>query len=267
LSTKLSQYLNKELLIKIVFYMGLVLIWQLIYYLCVDVLQIWKFYSFPSPIKVVQSFIYIVEDHTMGVALYVSLKRVVFGYGIAIILGFSIGALLSRLKLIAHPLRGLFLGLQTLPNISWLPFAILWFGLSEGSILFVIVIGSLFSIALGVDIGIRNINPLFLQAGRNMGAKGLSLYTNIIISASLPTVIGGMKQGWSFAWRGLIAGEMLAASTGLGQVLMTGRELADINQITVIMIIIIIIGVIVNKYIFGSIENKVLSVRGHTPRP
>ena len=95
-----------------------------------------------------------------------------------------------------------------------------------------------------------------------MGATGLELYTNIIIPAALPTIIAGMKQGWSFAWRGLIAGEMLAASTGLGQVLMTGRELADINQITVIMIVIIIIGVTVNNYIFGRLENKVLSVRG-----
>jgi len=124
------------------------------------------------------------------------------------------------------------------------------------------VIGSLLSIALGVDSGIRNINPLYIQAGKNMGATGLELYTNIIIPAALPTIIAGMKQGWSFAWRGLIAGEMLAASTGLGQVLMTGRELADINQITVIMIVIIIIGVTVNNYIFGRIENKVLSVRG-----
>lgn len=86
----------------------------------------------------------------------------------------------------------------------------------------VIVIGSLLSIALGVDSGIRNINPLYIQAGKNMGATGLELYTNIIIPAALPTIIAGMKQGWSFAWRGLIAGEMLAASTGLGQVLMTG---------------------------------------------
>ena len=261
-STKERPYLDKDLLTKIFFYMGLIILWQLIYYLCVDILQIWKFYSFPSPVKVVHSFIYIVQDHTMGVALYVSLKRIIIGYGLAIVLGVVTGALLTRIKLVAQPLRGLFLGLQTLPNISWLPFAILWFGLSEGSILFVIVIGSLLSIALGVDSGIRNINPLYIQAGKNMGATGLELYTNIIIPAALPTIIAGMKQGWSFAWRGLIAGEMLAASTGLGQVLMTGRELADINQITVIMIVIIIIGVTVNNYIFGRIENKVLSVRG-----
>lgn len=262
MSLKSKRYLDKGWLGKVLFYIGLILLWQLLYFVCVDLLQIWKFYSFPAPIEVVKSFVYIVEDHTMGIALFVSLKRVVIGYGISILIGFGLGFALARFRWIANALRGPLLGLQTLPNICWLPFAILWFGLSEGSILFVIIIGSLFSIAMSVDSGIRNVNPIYIQAGRNMGANGLQLYQNVIIPAALPTVVAGMKQGWSFAWRGLIAGEMLSASTGLGQMLMVGRELADINQITVIMIAIIIIGVIVDKYIFGRIENKVLSVRG-----
>jgi len=244
------------------FYIVLIIFWQLIYFLCVDYFRIWKIYSFPSPIEVVKSLVYIIEDQTIGIALLVSLKRIITGYGISILIGVSLGVLLTRLKFIANALRGLILGLQTLPSICWLPFAILWFGLNDGSILFIIVIGSLFSIAMAVDAGIRNINPIHLQAGKNMGAKGLKLYSTIIIPAALPTIITGMKQGWSFAWRGLIAGEMLSASTGLGQILMAGRELADINRITVIMIVIMIIGVTVDKYIFGRIENKVLRVRG-----
>lgn len=262
MSRKVRHYLDKNVLSKICFYIILIVLWQLVYFLCVDLLKIWKFYSFPSPVEVIKSCQYIIADHTMGIALATSLKRIITGYGISILIGASLGFVLTRFRFVADALRGPILGLQTLPNICWLPFAILWFGLNEGSILFVIVIGSLFSIAMAVDAGIRNINPIYLQAGKNMGAKGLQLYTNIIIPAALPTVIAGMKQGWSFAWRGLIAGEMLSASTGLGQLLMAGRELADINQITVIMIVIIIIGVIVEKYIFGRIENKVLRVRG-----
>lgn len=262
MSQRSRQYLNKYRFSKVLFYIGLILFWQLLYFVCVDLLKIWKFYSFPSPVEVIKSFVYIVKDHTMGIALFISLKRIVIGYGISIMIGFGLGFALTRFRWVANALRGPLLGLQTLPNICWLPFAILWFGLSEGSILFVIIIGSLFSIAMSVDSGIRNVNPIYIQAGRNMGAHGLQLVRTVIIPAALPTVIAGMKQGWSFAWRGLIAGEMLSASTGLGQMLVVGRELADINQITVIMIIIIIIGVIVDKYIFGRIENKVLQVRG-----
>lgn len=262
MSRKVRQYRDKDVISKICFYIFLIVLWQLIYFLCVDLLKIWKFYSFPSPVGVVKSCQYIIADHTIGIALWASLRRILAGYGISILIGASLGFVLNRFRFVADALRGPILGLQTLPSICWLPFAILWFGLNEGSILFVIIIGSLFSIAMAVDAGIRNINPIYLLAGRNMGARGISLYTNIIIPAALPTIISGMKQGWSFAWRGLIAGEMLSASIGLGQLLMTGRELADINQITVIMIVIIIIGVIVEKNIFGRIENKVLSVRG-----
>lgn len=259
---KVRQYLNKDVLSKILFYIVLIIFWQLIYFLCVDLLKLWKFYSFPSPIEVLKSFVYLIEDQTMVIALLVSMKRIILGYGISILIGVSVGLILTRFKFIANALRGPILGLQTLPSICWLPFAILWFGLNEGSILFIIVIGSLFSIVMAVDSGIRNINPLHIQAGKNMGAEGLQLFSTIIIPAALPTIITGMKQGWSFAWRGLIAGEMLSASTGLGQLLMAGREMADINRITVIMIVIIIIGVTVDKTIFGRIENKVLSVRG-----
>jgi len=173
-----------------------------------------------------------------------------------------LGFILANFTFAQENFNGIILGIQTLPSICWLPFAILWFGLNESSILFVIVIGSVLSIAMAVEGGIKNINQLYIKAGKNMGAKGIQLYYNIIIPAALPSIISGMKQGWSFSWRGLIAGEMLSASKGLGQVLMAGRELADINQVTAIMIVIVVIGIFVDKVIFGCTERKIRNVWG-----
>jgi NitT/TauT family transport system permease protein len=151
----------------------------------------------------------------------------------------------------------LILGLQTLPSICWLPFAILWYGLSESAIIFVIAIGSTFAVAMAVESGIKNVNPLYLRAARTMGASGLKSYWNVIIPASMPNVISGLKQGWSFAWRALMAGEMLTATSGLGQVLMVGRDLADISQVMAVMVIIILLGLSVDKLLFERLEANI----------
>lgn len=253
---------DSSVLYKMIIFISLILLWQLVYMINVDVLMIWKSYNFPSPVEVIKTFKNLLKDKTIIVALLISMKRILIGYGISLIIGVVTGLLLSKFRIIRDALSGIILGFQTLPNICWLPFAILWFGLNEKSILFVIAIGSVFSIAISVESAIKNINPLYIKAGKNMGAKGWKLYTNIIIPAALPTIIPGMKQGWSFAWRGLIAGEMLSASKGLGQVLMMGRDLADINQVAVIMILLIIIGVLSDKVMFGILENKIQRIWG-----
>lgn len=125
------------------------------------------------------------------------------------------------------------------------------------AIIFVTAIGSLFSITLAVESGIKNVNPLYIKAAKTMGATGLRLYLNVIIPASLPYVISGMKQGWSFAFRALMAGEMLFATKGLGQVLMVGRDLADMSQVISVMIVTIVFGLVVEKAIFGPLENQI----------
>lgn len=243
-------------------YFILISIWQALYIVNVDVLRIWKPYNFPSPLEVAKSFYQLAIDKTILTALVASMKRMFIGYSISLVIGILLGFLLSHFKFIGESFNGLILGLQTLPSICWIPFAILWFGLNESTILFVIAIGSIFSIAMATEIGIRNINPIYLKAGKNMGARGAKLYFNVIIPASLPSIISGMKQGWSFSWRGLMAGEMLASSKGLGQVLMLGREIADINQVTMVMVIIVIIGLTIDKLVFGNIENKIREVWG-----
>ncbi|WML36771.1 ABC transporter permease [Clostridium sp. OS1-26] len=243
-------------------YSALIILWQLIYVINVDVLSIWKPYNFPSPIEVIKSFYSLVIDNTMVTAFAVSMKRLLIGYSISLVIGTIIGFLLAHFKIIGESLNGIILGFQTLPSICWIPFSILWFGLDESSILFVIAVGSVFAIAMAIEAGIKSVNPLYLKAGKNMGADGIKLYRNVIIPAALPSIIQGMKQGWSFSWRGLMAGEMISASKGLGQVLMAGRELADVNQVTVIMLIIVIIGLCIDKLIFGRIEEKVRYIWG-----
>jgi NitT/TauT family transport system permease protein len=190
----------------------------------------------------------------MSIAVLASAKRIFLGYMLSIIIGIFVGLAIVRFKYLDENVSPLILGLQTLPSICWLPFSILWYGLNESAIIFVITIGSTFAVSIAIESGMKNINPLFVRAAKTMGAKGFSLYWNVIIPASLPSIISGLKQGWSFAWRALMAGEMISATKGLGQVLMVGRDLADISQVMAIMIVIVILGVAVDKLIFGRME-------------
>lgn len=242
---------------KILFYLLLILIWEAIYRVGVDWLHLWKSYIFPSPFSVFQKFIKLTVNKTLLIATAASMKRMFIGYGVSAIIGIIIGFFIVRFKYLDENLRPLILGLQTLPSICWLPFAILWCGLNEGAIIFVITLGSTFAIAIAVESGIKNINPLMIRAAKTLGARGVKLYAHVIIPASLPNVIAGLKQGWSFAWRALMAGEMLAATKGLGQVLMIGRDLADINQVMAVMMVIVFLGLLVDQIAFGALERKI----------
>lgn len=219
-----------------------------------ELLGVWKPYTFPSPFSVIHTLIGLVTDNTLGIAMLASMKRIIVGYSVSILIGVLIGLTIVRFKYLDENFSALILGLQTLPSICWLPFAILWYGLNESAIIFVIAIGSTFAISIAVESGIKNVNPLYIRASKTMGASGFKAYWNVIIPASLPSVITGLKQGWSFAWRALIAGEMLSATKGLGQVLMVGRDLADISRVMAVMIVIIVLGLVVDKLVFGRIE-------------
>ncbi|SEP45342.1 NitT/TauT family transport system permease protein [Propionispora vibrioides] len=199
----------------------------------------------------------LIDDNSLGIAVLASAKRIFIGYLLSMALGIVIGLLVVRFKYLDENLSPLILGMQTLPSICWLPFAILWYGLNESAIIFVIAIGSTFAVAMSIESGMKNINPLYLRAAKTMGAKGFTIYRYVTIPASLPSLISGLKQGWSFAWRALMAGEMMSATKGLGQVLMVGRDLADISQVMAVMLVIIILGVAVDKLIFGRLENNV----------
>lgn len=232
----------------------MIVIWEAVYKIGVDVLGIWKSYTFPSPIAVFKTLVGLIADNTLGIAILASLKRIILGYSISVVLGVIIGLTTVRFKYLDENLSPLVLGLQTLPSICWLPFSILWFGLNESAVIFVIAIGSTFAVAISIESGIKNVNPLYIRAAKTMGASGFKIYWNVIIPASLPNFIMGLKQGWSFAWRALMAGEMLSATKGLGQVLMVGRDLADISQVVAVMVVIIFLGLAVDKLIFAPVE-------------
>lgn len=242
---------------KLAFYLILILIWEAVYKLGVDVFEIWKPYIFPSPVDVILTFVRLISDHTLPIAIAASMKRILVGYALSILIGTVIGMLIVRFKYLDENMSALILGLQTLPSICWLPFAILWFGLNESAIIFVIAIGSTFAIAIMIESGIKNVNPLYIRAAKTMGASGWKIYKNVILPACLPNFIMGLKQGWSFAWRALMAGEMLSAAKGLGQVLMVGRDLADISQVMAVMIVIILLGIGVDKCIFDRLQTSV----------
>ncbi|WP_084156378.1 ABC transporter permease [Clostridium akagii] len=237
--------------------MILIIIWEVVYKVGVDVLGVWKSYTFPEPLSVIKTLGSLISDGSLIGAILISMRRIIIGYTISLVVGLILGLLIVRFKYLDENFSALILGMQTLPSVCWLPFAILWFGLSESSIIFVTTIGSVFAISMATEAGIKNVNPIYVKAASTMGAKGLKLYFNVVIPSALPSIISGMKQGWSFAWRALIAGEMLSATKGIGQILMVGRDLADINQVASVMIVIIVLGLVIDKFIFGALEKSV----------
>ncbi|MBI2485472.1 MAG: ABC transporter permease [Deltaproteobacteria bacterium] len=244
--------MSKRLIKLVLFYIILIGVWQ-----CLAFLKVWPEYIFPSPLGVLKTLVTGFEDKTFIIGILISMKRILIGYGISIVLGLLIGLLIGRIKTLNETLGTLVLGFQALPSICWLPLALLWFGLSETAMQAIVILGSLFSIIIGADTGVKNVPPIYIRAARTMGARGLQLYTKVIIPAALPSIISGFKQGWSFAWRSLMAAELLYVGLGLGHLLMMGRELNDMNQVIAVMIVIIVIGVVVDRLIFAKIENKV----------
>ncbi|AIE84337.1 ABC-type probable sulfate transporter, permease protein [Fimbriimonas ginsengisoli Gsoil 348] len=203
-----------------------------------------------------------ISDGSLLNATAVSLRRVLVGYGISLAIGVPLGILLGRQDWAEQTLGSLVSGFQSLPSICWLPLALLWFGLNDRAILFVIVMGSLVSISVAVRDGVRNLPPTYVRAARTLGTSPLRMYTDVLLPASLPAVLTGAKLGWSYAWRALMSGELLFVSLGLGHLLMMGRELADMSQVLSVMIVIIALGLLTDTVIFGSLERYVRRSRG-----
>jgi len=244
--------MKRKIILLTAFYLLLIGIWQ-----GIAALRIWPPYLFPSPSGVFDSLVLGFQDNSFTIGILASMKRVLIGYFISVAGGLLIGLAIGRIKVLDETVGTIVLGFQALPSICWLPIALLWFGLSESAIILVVVLGSLFAVTIGVDTGVKNVPPIYLRAARTMGAHGFDLYTKVIIPAAMPSIISGLKQGWSFAWRALMAGELLYVSIGLGHLLTMGRELNDISQIIAVMIIIIVIGITLDRLVFTKLENRV----------
>ena len=262
LTMKKSKLFRSKYISEIVFLCGVIVLWQIVYTLGVDVFSIWKAYAMPSPAGVLKSFALLCQNGSLLPAIGFSLLRGLAGYLISVVAGSILGFLMNCFPYLHQNLRPLVLGIQTLPSICWVPFSILWFGLTQQAIIFVVVMGSAFSIAIASDNAIRNVPPIYKKAALTMGATSRQVYREVILPASFPELISGLKQGWSFAWRALMSGEVMTTCIGLGQTLITGRNLADINQVMLVMIVIILIGIFIDQMFFGRLEKYVYQKRG-----
>jgi NitT/TauT family transport system permease protein len=238
-------------IIRLVFYTLLIAAWQLLFNS-----NIWQDFVLPGPLEVLNSLGTGLRSGSFLQSILASLARLAIGYTISLGLGLGLGLLIGRIGLLKETLGSLFLGLQALPSICWLPLAILWFGLNDQAIVFVVVMGALFSITLGVESGVRNTSPIHLKTARNLGTHGWALYIQVLLPAAFPAILIGLKQGWSFAWRSLMAGELLYNTVGLGNLLETGRDFLDSAQVVGVMLLIIVIGVAIDALIFRPLEKQ-----------
>ena len=244
----------------VVFYSALLGLWVLL-----AQLKIWPPYLFPTPWGVGQALYAGFQDHTYLIAIAVSMKRVLIGYAVSVVLGMTLGLGVASSKFLEETVAGLLVSLQSLPSICWWPLALLWFGLSQNAILFVVIMGSLLSVTLAMEDGRKQMPKIFGMAGRNLGARGFRLFWHVLLPASLPFIVSGLKQGWAFAWRSLITAEMLNLSLGLGQVLMMGRDLNDMSAVMAVMVLIIAIGYVVDGVVFKSMERHLQRKWGLAP--
>ena len=234
-------------------------LWQVV------VISGWKAsYVLPGPAPVFAELGHQLVTQDFWKAVAITMTRGVVGFVIASVLGLVLGVLVARSRILRAAIGSLITGLQTMPSIAWFPLAILLFQLSEQAILFVILIGAVPSIANGVIGGVDYVPALLVRAGRNIGASGLSLYRHVVLPAALPSIVSGLKQGWAFAWRSLLAGELLvsiANRPSLGQFLNQSRELSDTSYMIALMIAILVIGIAVDA-VFSGIEDGIRRRRG-----
>jgi len=234
------------------FFGGLIILWQLLY----DA-HIWSPVLLPSPGSVAGYLREAAADGTLGQATVVTMRRLLIGYVIGIIGGLPLGLLTARWNVMHDTVGMTSLGLQTLPSVCWVPLALLWFGQTEAAMLFVVVMGTLWSVVIATDTGVRNVPPIYRRAALTMGSKSMHLWFKVILPAALPFIVSGMKQGWAFAWRSLMAAEIfvtILTGFGLGQLLHYGREQQAMEQVIGIMAVIVVIGLLADKIFFSPIE-------------
>ena len=240
-------------------------IWEVIF-----LLGVFPIVSLPSPLMVAQSLVDLIAEGTLIYRTAVTLLRLFVGFSTSIIIGVGVGLAMVKFPQFGKTMNSFAVGLQSFPSIAWVPFAILLIGLNDSGILFVVIMSSVFSIMISTYSGIRNIPPIYIRSARNMGAKGISLFRHVMLPAATPSLIVGIRQGWSFAWHALVGAEMLITTlVGLGYILSVGREFSNMPQIIAAMIVIFTIGWIFDRLVFSKVDEKVRDRWGlnqHTER-
>lgn len=216
-------------------------------------------YLLPGPVPVLNRLAGDLGHLDFYYGVGITLRRALLGYLLAVIIGTSLGILVARLMVLRKAIGSAILGLQSMPSIAWFPLAILLFQQSEGAILFVVVLGAAPAIASGLLSGVDNVQPLFVRVGQTMGARGLRLYRHVILPAAMPAFVGGLKQGWAFAWRSLIAGELLVIvnhQPSLGQRLQFARDFSDAEQLLALMLVVFLVGIVFDS-LFGFADRRI----------
>ena len=202
----------------------------------------------------------------IGAAIWDSAARAVIGFAVATAIGTVIGLLLARFKPLRTAIGPILSGMQSLPSVAWVPVGIIWFGISSSTIYMVVLLGAVPSIAIGLLDGLDRVPPLYLRVGHNLGARGLDSVRFVLLPAALPGYVSGLKQGWAFAWRSLMAAELIAISPklgpGVGQVLRFAQDNLDMALAFGTVILILIIGIGINLLVFSPLERRILRSRG-----
>ncbi|MCM3489387.1 ABC transporter permease [Alkalihalophilus marmarensis] len=244
---------------RLLFFIALIAIWEIIYRI-----DLFQTRMFPSPLlSFVELYRGFFETGILTAALTTSMGRISLGFALAVIIGSILGIILATSKLADETLGSLVVALQSVPSIVWLPLALVMFQGGSLAILFVIILGGTWPMTMNMRMGIKNVQPLLIRAARTMGYKGLELVWKVLIPASIPSALTGVRLAWAFGWRALMAAELLGRG-GLGRTLLDARDFFNMELVIAIMIIIAVIGLIVEYLIFNPIERKVLQRWGYS---
>lgn len=212
---------------------------------------------FPSLTQVFTTLFTGLIDGQITAAIIKSLSRILIGFTIAVFIGMVLGYLIWRYKFIEDTLGFVITALQSIPSIVWFPLAIIWFGLNDFAILFIVTIGATWTMTISATSGFKNVPTLYQRVAKSLGSSGFHFIKTVIIPASVPQLISGLRIAWAFSWRALMAGELLGAGGGLGQLLEHGRSLGQMDLVISVMIIIAVIGTIMDHIVFLRLERSV----------
>jgi NitT/TauT family transport system permease protein len=214
----------------------------------------------PGPRRVASSLWELSDSGVLWRAVGYTFQRAAVGFAVALAVGVALGIAVSSSKVVRRAIGSMITGIQTMPSIAWFPLAIVLFQLSEGAIRFVVVLGAAPAIANGLIAGIDHVPPILLRAGQVIGARGVKAYRHVILPASLPSFVGGLKQGWAFAWRSLMAGELLviiASRPSIGQQMQQARSLSRYSDMVAWMVVVFVIGLLVDALAFGTLDRAI----------
>jgi NitT/TauT family transport system permease protein len=259
----IGRRLLRSALPPLLFLAALVGIWQLAY-----LAKLKPSYALPGPADVAQVFWETVQDGRAAEAIWTSLSRGAIGFALSLVIGTLLGLAMWGSRWLRAAIGPIVSGLQSLPSVAWVPAAIIWFQLSDAAIYTVVLLGAVPSIANGLLSGMKQVPPLFDRVGRVLGLSAVGRVRHVLLPAALPGYLGGLRQGWAFAWRSLMAAELITYSPklgqGLGQLLNIGRELSQMSLVITSIVLILVVGVAIELLVFAPLERGVLARRGLT---